>query len=128
MNNILWNSFNLQWAVNETYQVTFTIYDDGLELFKLVEVEASIYFDNQEYIIKNLSVNHSSGMSTIQITATHISNELSTLWKYDVNSGDKIYSVNDVLAFYLDGNKNDFSYQVIGNFDKQQITDLGNTN
>ncbi|WP_225367657.1 phage tail protein [Ligilactobacillus salivarius] len=40
----------------------------------------------------------------------------------------KTYTVNDVLAFYLDGNKNGFSYQVIGNFDKQQITDLGNTN
>lgn len=50
------------------------------------------------------------------------------MWKYDVNGGDKIYSVNDVLAFYLDGNKNGFSYQVIGDFDKQQITDLGNTN
>lgn len=128
LNNILWNSFNIQWAENDTYQLSFTVYDDGSDLFKIIAVESSIFFDGQEYIIKTLAVDYAAGVSTIQITATHVSNELANLWKYDVNGGDKIYSVNDVLAFYLDGNKNGFSYQVIGNFDNQQITDLGNTN
>lgn len=127
MNNILWNSFNLQWAMNETYQVSFTAYDDGSKVFKLIEVEAHIFFDNQEYVIKNLSVSHSSGVSTIQITATHISNELANLWKHEVNNGEKTYSINDVLAFYLNNNNQGYSYEVLGDFDKQQISNLGNS-
>lgn len=128
LNNILWNSFNIQWAENDTNQLSFTVYDDGSDLFKVIAVEASVFFDGQEYVIKTLAVDYAAGVSTIQITATHVSNELANFWKYEVNSGEKTYTVNDVLAFYLDRNKNGFSYQVIGNFDKQQITDLGNTN
>ena len=128
LNNILWNSFNIQWAENDTNQLSFTVYDDSSDLFKVIAVEASVFFDNQEYVIKTLAIDYAAGVSTIQITATHVSNELANFWKYEVNSGEKTYTVNDVLAFYLDGNKNGFSYQVIGNFDKQQITYLGNTN
>ena len=128
LNNILWNSFNIQWAENDTYQLSFTVYDDGSDLFKIIAVESSIFFDGQEYIIKTLAVDYAAGVSTIQITATHVSNELANLWKYEVNSGEKTYTVNDVLAFYLNENNKGFSYQVIGNFDNQQITDLGNTN
>lgn len=128
LNNILWNSFNIQWAENDTYQLSFTVYDDGSDLFKIIAVESSIFFDGQEYIIKTLAVDYAAGVSTIQITATHVSNELANLWKYEVNSGEKTYTVNDVLAFYLNENNKGFSYQVIGNFDNQQIMDLGNTN
>lgn len=128
LNNILWNSFNIQWAENDTYQLSFTVYDDGSDLFKIITVESSIFFDGQEYIIKTLAVDYAAGVSIIQITATHVSNELANLWKYEVNSGEKTYTVNDVLAFYLNENNKGFSYQVIGNFDNQQITDLGNTN
>ena len=128
LNNILWNSFNIQWAENDTYQLSFTVYDDGSDLFKIITVESSIFFDGQEYIIKTLAVDYAAGVSIIQITAIHVSNELANFWKYEVNGGEKTYTVNDVLAFYLNENNKGFSYQVIGDFDKQQITDLGNTN
>ena len=48
LNNILWNSFNIQWAENDTNQLSFTVYDDGSDLFKVIAVEASVFFDGQE--------------------------------------------------------------------------------
>lgn len=98
LNNILWNSFNIQWAENDTYQLSFTVYDDGSDLFKIITVESSIFFDGQEYIIKTLAVDYAAGVSIIQITAIHVSNELANFWKYEVNGGEKTYTVNDVIS------------------------------
>ncbi|KRM92790.1 minor structural protein [Loigolactobacillus rennini DSM 20253] len=92
-----------------------------------MSVEASVYWQGQEYIIKQVVSAHSSGVNTIQVTAVHVAYEVSRVRQRQVKTGTLTYSVNDVLAFYLSGNKLGFTWQVIGNFDKQQITDLGNS-
>ncbi|KRM92866.1 minor structural protein [Loigolactobacillus rennini DSM 20253] len=113
--------------LNSQYQLEFTAYDDQSVAYNSLSVEASVYWQDQEYIVKQVASAHSSGVNTIQVTAVHVAYEVSRVRQRQVKTGTLTYSVNDVLAFYLSGNKLGFTWQVIGNFDKQQITDLGNS-
>ena len=119
-------SFNIQWEKNNTWQLTFTMINDKSVAYSLLGVEASIYFDNQEYIVKQCTPDYSNGIGTKQITATHVYNEVQRVMQRTTKTGTLTYSVADVLKFVLNGNKLGFTYQVIGSFDKEQITDLGN--
>lgn len=119
-------SFNIQWEKNNTWQLTFTMINDKSVAYSLLGVEASIYFDNQEYIVKQCTPDYSNGIGTKQITATHVYNEVQRVMQRNTKTGTLTYSVADVLKFVLNGNKLGFTYQVIGSFDKEQITDLGN--
>ncbi|KRM09549.1 minor structural protein [Paucilactobacillus suebicus DSM 5007 = KCTC 3549] len=92
-------------------------------------MEASLYWNNQEFIIKQFTPDYSSGVTTAAIVATHVYAEISRIRQYNTKVGTLTYSVSDVLSFYLDDsscNTMGYTYQVIGNFDSAQITDLGN--
>lgn len=125
---ILNSSFQTNWEQNNTYQLQFTAYDDKSVAYDSIDAESSIYFDGQEYIVKQCLPYFSSGVATKKVTAIHIYNEVSRIRQRTIKTGTITYSINDVLAFYLSGNSLGFSYQVIGSFDKTQITDLGNSN
>jgi len=126
LRSLLFNTFYLQPTVNDSYQLQFTAYDDGSVAFNLLTVEASVIWDGQEFIIKQIVPDYSNGLTTIQVTATHVGYDVSRIFQREVKTGTLTYSVNDVLAFFLSGNTHGFTWQVIGNFNKQQITDLGN--
>ncbi|MCI1699986.1 phage tail protein [Liquorilactobacillus nagelii] len=125
---LLWDTFQVQWSQNSTYQLQLTAYDDRSISYALLQSETSIFFNDQEYIIKTCEPDYSAGVNTKQITATHVYNEIQYVRQYSTRTGTLTYSVADVLAFYLDNNSNNigFTYQVYGDFAKQQITDLGN--
>jgi hypothetical protein len=123
---ILRNSFAISWEVNSTYQCQFTAWDDGSVAYSLLNYGASIYFDDEAYIIKTCAPDYSEGVNTVQITATHIYNETDRIYQHSVKTGTLTYTVAQVLGFYLDNNAYGFTYRVIGKFEKQQITDLGN--
>ncbi|MCP9313702.1 phage tail protein [Liquorilactobacillus satsumensis] len=127
---ILWDTFQLQWAQNSTYQLQFTAYDDGSVSFDLLSAESSIYFDGQEYIVKQCEPDYSSDVNVVQITATHVYSEIQYVRQYSTKSGTLTYTPQQVLEFYLGTqnteNRLGFSYSVFGDFPKQQITDLGN--
>ena len=91
----------------------------------MLDVESSVFFDGEEYIVKQSSVIAQGGFTTKQITATHVYNEVVRIRQRNVNAGIKTYSVDDVLSYYLKGNQLGFTWEVHGNFDKLEITDLG---
>ncbi|MFT8725385.1 phage tail protein [Liquorilactobacillus nagelii] len=125
---LLWDTFQVQWSQNSAYQIQFTAYDDKSVSYALLQSETSIFFNDQEYIIKTCEPDFNAGVNTKQITATHVYNEIQYVRQYSTKTGTLTYSVADVLAFYLDNNPNNigFTYRVFGEFTKQQITDLGN--
>lgn len=127
LRSVLFDTLCIQVELNSQYQIEFTAYDDKSVAYNSLSVEASIYWQGQEYIVKQIVSAHSSGVNTIQVTAVHVAYEVSRVRQRQVKTGTLTYSINDVLAFYLSGNKLGFTWQVIGNFDKQQITDLGNS-
>lgn len=126
LNGILFNTFQLSCEINNTYQLDFTAYDDGSVAYQELDIQSSIFFEGEEYIVKQSSFIFQEGFSTKQINATHIYNEVERIRQRKINEGNKTYTVKDVLDFYLKNNKLGFTYKVIGNFGKQQITDLGN--
>ena len=91
----------------------------------MLDVESSVFFDGEEYIVKQSLVEAQEGFITKQITATHVYNEVVRIRQQTVNTGSKTYSIDEVLEHYLKGNDLGFTWEVHGNFDKQQIEDLG---
>ena len=53
-------------------------------------------------------------------------NEIKRVYQRNQVEDEKTYSIEDVLKYWLDGNSLGFSYEIHGNFDKQQIQGLGN--
>lgn len=121
------NSVQISWEQNNTYQIVLTAYasQNNMLAFEMLDVENSVFFDGEEYVIKQLSFGAQDGFITKQITATHVYNETSRVMQTKVNYGVKTYTVNDVLKHYFNGNKLGFSWKVYGNFDKQKIENLG---
>ncbi|WP_195459048.1 phage tail protein [Pediococcus acidilactici] len=121
------SSVQITWEKNNTYQLTFTTFSSpkNLVAFEMLDVESSVFFNGEEYIVKQSSVDAQGGFTTKQITATHVYNEVVRIRQRNVNTGTKTYSVDDVLSYYLKGNQLGFTWEVHGNFDSQQITDLG---
>ncbi len=122
---LLWNTFEVQWQKNASYQITFTAYDDHSVGFEALDVESQLDYGGQAYIIKTCEPTFDSGIFTKQITAVHIYTTVSRIIQKASTDATKTYQPKDVLAYYLDGNTLGFTYQVVGTFASQQIDNLG---
>mgnify|MGYP000977371137 CR=1 FL=1 len=124
------SSLQVQWGQNSTYQISFTAFDDGSVSYTMLSEEAQVEFNGQNYIIKQAVEDASGGVDTKTITASHIYNEINRVRQRKTKTGTLTYSVQDVLSFYLDdkvANSFGFTWSVFGDFDKQQIENLGNS-
>ncbi|MED7634562.1 UNVERIFIED_CONTAM: hypothetical protein DV033_01740 [Limosilactobacillus fermentum] len=123
---ILWSTFHLQWEKNSSYQLNFTAYDNSSAVYSQLDVESSIYYAGQEYIVKECIESFDTGVSTKEITALHVYMDIDRIYQHDTQEGKKTYSIDDVVKYWLDGNSLDFTYEVHGSFDHQEIENLGN--
>ena len=124
------SSLQVQWGQNSTYQISFTAFDDGSVSYTMLSEEAQVEFNGQNYIIKQAVEDASGGVDTKTITASHIYNEINRVRQRKTKTGTLTYSIQDVLSFYLDdevANSFGFTWSVFGDFDKQQIENLGNS-
>ena len=119
-------SFYEHWQENSVWELVFTAVDDNSVAFADLNSEASIFWQNQEFIVKQCVSDYNNGLITKEITASHVMYECSRFRQHSIKSGTLTYSVNDVLTFIFENNPLGFSYEVNGNFTNQQITDLGN--
>lgn len=119
-------SFYEHWQKNSVWELVFTAIDDHSVAFADLNSEASIFWQNQEFIVKQCVSDYNNGLITKEITASHVMYECSRFRQHSIKSGTLTYSVNDVLTFIFENNPLGFSYEVNGNFTNQQITDLGN--
>lgn len=125
LRSLLFETLTIQLEQNSNFQLTFTAYDDGSVAFNMLSVESSVFWGNDEYIIKQLNPDYTNGFTTYQVTAIQACYDISKIRQRQVKTGTLTYSVQDVLSFYLGGNSLGYTWRVIGSFDKQQITDLG---
>lgn len=123
---ILWSTFHLQWEKNSSYQLNFTAYDNSSAVYSQLDVESSIYYAGQEYIVKECIESFDTGVSTKEITALHVYMDIDRIYQHDIQEGKKTYSIDDVVKYWLDGNSLGFTYEVHGSFDHQEIENLGN--
>lgn len=103
-------SVQIQWEVNQTWSLQLTAYNDGSLAYQMLESEASIFLDNQEYIIKQVADDSSSGLDSVQVTATHVYFEVQKIRKYKdyVDPTDKDKQT-DVKVLKTDSTKSDDS-------------------
>lgn len=103
-------SVQIQWEVNQTWSLQLTAYNDGSLAYQMLESEASIFLDNQEYIIKQVVDDSSSGLDSVQVTATHVYFEVQKIRKYKdyVDPTDKDKQT-DVKVLKTDSTKSDDS-------------------
>lgn len=128
LNSVLPDSFQETKTVNQAWQLQFNAYDDGSVAFSLLKAQNSVMWRGQEFVIKQIQPTYADSLNTTQVTASHIGYEVQRVFQHKANTGTKSYSVNDVLSFYLNGNSFGYSWEVIGDFDKQQIDNLGDAN
>lgn len=77
------DSVCIQWEVNNTYTAQFTAYDDGSEAYNMLQIQNMVEVGDQWFVIKQIEPDHSGGLSTVQVTLSHVSNELSRLRNYN---------------------------------------------
>lgn len=82
LQSALSDSVQIEWEVNSTYQASFTAYDDGSEAFNLLQVQNMVKIEDQWFMIKQLEPDYSGGLTTVQVSLTHISNEISRIRVY----------------------------------------------
>lgn len=127
---MVFSSLQVQWEQNGTWQITFTASNDGSISYFMLSEEAEIEFNGQHFIVKQASEDAKGGVDTKEISAAHIYNEINRVRQRKTKTGTLTYSVQDVLSFYLDdkvANSFGFTWSVFGDFDKQQIENLGNS-
>ena len=76
------DTFYIDWEVNSTWSIQFTAYDDGSFAYSMLDAQATLFLDGQEYIIKQAEPDANGGVNTIDIVATHIYFEISRIRKY----------------------------------------------
>ncbi|WBY48549.1 phage tail protein [Latilactobacillus curvatus] len=115
------------WKKNSDYQVEFTALNDGSLAYNLLRNENSLLIDGQEYVIKQAERSLDGYDKSVAVTATHIYFEATRIYNYQTKSGTITYSIQDILHYFFDNNPYGFTWEVIGNFSKVQIENLGNT-
>lgn len=112
------DSFYVDWEVNSAWSIQFTARDDGSFAYSMLDAQASLFFDGQEYIIKQAEPDTSGRVNTIEVVATHVYFELSRIRKYktyiDPADADK---QTDVKVYGSTQNDNDNSGDDSGNDD-----------
>lgn len=147
LQSALSDSLQIEWEVNSTYQASFTAYDDGSEAFNLLQVQNMVKIEDQWFMIKQLEPDYSGGITTAQVSLTHISNEISRIRVYPNNidwgnynhsgqnsgslevptsddSGDQQTSVTPdaLLKWLLSNDSHGVTYQIIGDFPSVNVT------
>lgn len=180
------DSFYIDWEINSAWSLQFTAHQDGSLAYAMLDSQASIFFDGQEYIIKQAEPDANGGSDSLDVVATHVYFDVSRIRKYkqytDPSDGNKqtdvkvnggfssdddsggddngddndpnsqkstskngnttttvtktdetkseedkdqvSYHIEDVLKYWLDGNKLGFTYHVFGKFDSSRIERL----
>lgn len=75
------SSVQIDWEVNSTWSLQFVAYDDGSLAYNMIENEASVFIDGQEYIIKHAEEDSNAGVQFNTVTATHVYFEVNRLVK-----------------------------------------------
>lgn len=122
------NSFQYQYEDNQTNQLQFVAYDDGSPSFSCIANESTIIFNNDLFIIKSVEEDD-TGSELYTVTAIqYVNSEIGRVMQRNIRSGVLTYTIKDVLDFFLNdqvANPFGFGYRVFGDFDKQQIENLG---
>ena len=107
------STFTENWQENETWEISFTIVKTKFNelAFDLVDYENSVFFNGQEFIIKQMSVSAEGAAITKTVTATHIYYTMQDGFQYDTITGTR--SIYQLLAHVFKPDNRGFTWNVV---------------
>ncbi|HGF8162932.1 TPA: phage tail protein [Enterococcus faecium] len=107
------STFTENWQENETWEISFTIVKTKLNelAFDLVDYENSVFFNGQEFIVKQMGVSAEGAAITKTVTATHIYYTMQDGFQYDTITGTR--SINQLLAHVFKPDNRGFTWNVV---------------
>ena len=82
LNSIDPDSFYVTWEENSSWSLNFTARDDGSVAYKMLISEGSIFFDGQEYVIKQAEPDYVAGEEVKEVVAPHAYTEVNRVRIY----------------------------------------------
>lgn len=119
--------FKEMWTKNENWSISFLLCKNELNEFDyhLLKNEETIIYENQSYSIKNTETLSEGKVSVKQVEATHIMFNIKDHVQDEVREGKLTYSIEEALNFGISGNQLGYTFEVVGNFEKVLIENLG---
>lgn len=107
------STFTENWQENETWEISFTIVKTNFNelAFDLVDYENSVFFNGQEFIVKQMGVSAEGAAITKTVTATHIYYTMQDGFQYDTITGT--CSINQLLAHVFKPDNRGFTWNVV---------------
>ncbi|WP_238046411.1 phage tail protein [Enterococcus mundtii] len=107
------DSFYENWQKNETWEIAFTATNSSVqkEVFDLIEYESSVFFDGQEFIIKEMNRNAVGQLVIKQVVATHIYYTIQDGYQYNTLTGTR--SVSQLLTHIFSAGNRGFTWEII---------------
>ena len=106
-------TFIENWQENETWEISFTIVKTKFNelAFDLVDYENSVFFNGQEFIVKQMGVSVEGAAIAKTVTATHIYYTMQDGFQYDTITGTR--SINQLLAHVFEPDNRGFTWNVV---------------
>ncbi|MEQ7314016.1 MULTISPECIES: phage tail protein [Enterococcus] len=107
------STFTENWQENETWEISFTIVKTKFNelAFDLVDYENSVFFNGQEFIVKQMGVSAEGAAITKTVTATHIYYTMQDGFQYDTITGTR--SINQLLEHVFKPDSRGFTWNVV---------------
>lgn len=107
------STFTENWQENETWEISFTIVKTKFNelAFDLVDYENSVFFNGQEFIVKQMGVSAEGAAITKTVTATHIYYTMQDGFQYDTVTGAR--SISQLLTHVFSAGSRGFTWEVI---------------
>lgn len=107
------STFTENWQENETWEISFTIVKTKFNelAFDLVDYENSVFFNGQEFIIKQMGVSAEGAAITKTVTATHIYYTMQDGFQYNTVTGAR--SISQLLTHVFSAGSRGFTWEVI---------------
>ncbi|MET1951266.1 phage tail protein [Enterococcus faecium] len=107
------STFTENWQENETWEISFTIVKTKFNelAFDLVDYENSVFFNGQEFIVKQMGVSAEGTAIAKTVTATHIYYTMQDGFQYDTITGTR--SINQLLAHVFEPDNRGFTWNVV---------------
>ncbi|MCU7356521.1 phage tail protein [Enterococcus dispar] len=125
------DSFFENWQENETWEVGFLVMKtkSNAHSFDLVDYESSVFWNGQEFIIKQMKDYAVGAQRFKEVVATHVYYTIQDGYQYEQMTGT--FSINQCLSHIFSAGNRGFSYEVIntnGVFSRIEQENFGDGN
>lgn len=125
------DSFFENWQENETWEVGFLVMKTkaNAHSFDLVDYESSVFWNGQEFIVKQMKDYAVGAQRFKEVVATHVYYTIQDGYQYEQMTGT--FSINQCLSHIFSAGNRGFSYEVIntnGVFSRIEQENFGDGN